>query len=251
MIRIDHVSKQYGDLTVVDDVCLEIPDGGVTSLIGPNGAGKSTLLGLTARLDRPCAGTITLNGHDVHKTKSRKLATQLAILRQENHVNVRLTVRELVLLGRYPHCGGRPSASDYAIVDDMIEHLGLTTYRDRDINQLSGGQRQRGFVAMALAQETPHLLLDEPLNNLDLRHSRQMMQLIRDIADNLGRSVIVVIHDINTAARYSDRIVAMKDGRVVAKGVPTEVVTPSTLTDVFDTPVDVTEVNGKPLALTY
>lgn len=251
MIVFDQVTKTYGEHTVVDNLCLEIPDGGVTSLIGPNGAGKSTLLGLAARLDTPCAGTITLNGLDVHKTKSRDLARQLAILRQENHLNVRLTVRELVLLGRYPHCGGRPKTEDYAVVDEMINHLGLTPYANRDTNHLSGGQRQRAFVAMALAQETSHLLLDEPLNNLDLRHSRHMMQLIRTIADDLGRSVIVVIHDINTAARYSDRIVAMKDGQLIANGTPDEVVTATTLSTVFDTPVEVTTVDGKPLALTY
>lgn len=251
MIRVENVTKRYDNNPVVDQMSLTIPDGGVTSLIGPNGAGKSTLLGLMARLDKPCSGTITVDGENVHKVKSRELATKLAILRQENHLNVRLTVRELVLLGRYPHCGGRPLAKDQAVVDEMIECLALEEFAHRDINQLSGGQRQRAFVAMTLAQETAHLLLDEPLNNLDLRHGRQMMKLIRTIADDLKRNVIVVIHDINTAARYSDRIVAMKAGKLIANGTPEEVVTEAVLEEVFDTPVAVTQMNGKPLALAY
>lgn len=251
MISIANVTKRYGQLEVLTDVTLDIPDGGVTSLIGPNGAGKSTLLGLMARLDKPDQGTITLNGQDVHQVKSRDLAKRLAILRQENHIDVRLSVRELVTLGRYPHCAGRPTQADLAVVDKTIDWLDLGDLAHRDINQLSGGQRQRAFVAMALAQQTDHLLLDEPLNNLDLRHGRQMMRLIRTIADELGRSVIVVIHDINIAARYSDRIVALRNGKMMANGSPEEVVTGPVLTEVFETPVEVTEIDGKPLALTF
>ncbi|WP_336249031.1 ABC transporter ATP-binding protein [Stomatohabitans albus] len=251
MITIDQVSKRYGAHTVVDNISLTIPDGGVTCLIGPNGAGKSTLLGLTARLDTPASGTISINGNNVHTLRSQEVAKRLAILRQENHLNVRLTVHELIMMGRYPHSAGRPRAHDRAVVAETITQLGLDDIADRDINTLSGGQRQRAFIGMTLAQATDHLLLDEPLNNLDLRHGRQMMRLLRTIADDLSRTVVVVIHDINTAARYADRIVAMKAGRLIAHGTPEEVVTEHVLSDVFETPVRVTEMDGKPLALTY
>ncbi|MGY2080661.1 iron ABC transporter ATP-binding protein [Modestobacter sp. SYSU DS0657] len=245
MIRIEGVSKSYGDVRVVDDVSLEIPDGGITSLIGANGAGKSTLLSIVSRLLPADAGRVTVDGLDVARTPGQELARRLAVLRQENHMSVRLTVRELVAFGRFPHCGGRLTAEDRRLVDEAIEWFDLGPFADRHLDQLSGGQRQRAYVAMVLCQGTDYVLLDEPLNNLDMKHSVGMMRMLRRMASELGKTVVLVVHDINFASAYSDRIVAMRDGRVVAEGPTAELMETAVLRKVFDVEVDVHEIGGR------
>ncbi|MDH2456167.1 ATP-binding cassette domain-containing protein [Corynebacterium bovis] len=251
MIRLTDLTRRYDGGTTVGPVDLEIPEGGVTALVGPNGAGKSTLLMMMGRLMRPDAGTVTVGGHDVFSTPSREIATVLSVLRQENHFVTRLTVRQLVGFGRFPHSRGRLTAADTVAVDDALEFLDLTELQDRHLDRLSGGQRQRAYVAMVLAQDTRYVLLDEPLNNLDMRHSVQMMRRLRAAADDLGRTVVLVVHDINVAARFADHVCAMDAGRVVAFGTPAEIMTPETLTRVFHTPVDVIDTPGGPLASYY
>ena len=251
MIALEGVSKRYGGQTVVDDVSITFGGEGVTALIGPNGAGKSTLFGLVGRLVRPDAGRVTVDGADVATTSSAELARRLAVLRQDNHVAARLTVQDLVEFGRFPHSRGRLTVDDRDHVDRALAHLGLEGYRRRFLDELSGGQRQRAFIAMVLAQDTRYVLLDEPLNNLDLRHMVEIMRLIRGMADELGKRIVVVLHDINVAARYADRIVAMRDGVVVADAPAREIMRPEVLGAVYDTPVDVREIDGKPVALYY
>ncbi|MGY1856143.1 iron ABC transporter ATP-binding protein [Modestobacter sp. SYSU DS0290] len=245
MIRIEGVSKSYGDVRVVDDVSLEIPAGGITSLIGANGAGKSTLLSIVSRLLPADAGRVTVDGMDVARTPGQELARRLAVLRQENHMSVRLTVRELVGFGRFPHCGGRLTAEDRRLVDEAIEWFDLGPFADRHLDQLSGGQRQRAYVAMVLCQGTDYVLLDEPLNNLDMKHSVGMMRMLHRMASELGKTVVLVVHDINFASAYSDRIVAMRDGRVVAEGPTAELMESAVLRKVFDVEVDVHEIGGR------
>ncbi|WP_370326490.1 ABC transporter ATP-binding protein [Euzebya sp.] len=251
MISMEGVTKRYGDTTVVDAVDLVVPDGGVVALIGPNGAGKSTLLSIAGRLLDADAGRVLVDGDDVATTDSRTIATRLSILRQENHVAVRLTVADLVAFGRHPHTGGHLGDEDRAACDAAIAAMGLEGFRGRRLDQLSGGQRQRAFIAMVLAQETPHVLLDEPLNNLDLRHAAQTMDVVRRLADEHGRTVVVVLHDVNVASHHADRIVAMREGRVVADGRPGEVVTREVLREVFDHDVEVVDVGGRPVALHF
>lgn len=251
MIEIENVTRRYGTTTVVDGVSLSIPVGGVTALVGANGAGKSTLLSIIGRILRPDAGTVRVDGLDVATTPGATLARRLSILRQENQVAVRITVRELVEFGRFPHSGGRLTREDVAHVNRAIEYLQLEPYADRPLDRLSGGQRQLAFIAMVLCQDTGYMLLDEPLNNLDMRHSAQTMGLIRQMAQDLGKTIIVVIHDINFAACHADRIVAMKDGRIVADGAPREIVTPETIKAVFGIDVPVHEVDGRPLAMYF
>ena len=251
MIVIDGVTKSYGSTVVVDDVSLVLPRGGVTAVIGPNGAGKSTLLSIIGRLLESDRGTVTVDGMDVASTPSRDLARRLAILRQDTHLSVRVTVRELVAFGRFPHSQGRLSAEDHEAVDEAVAFLELEPYADRFLDQLSGGQRQRAFVAMTLAQQTDYVMLDEPLASLDMRHSAAMMRLLHRMANELDRTVVVVIHDINFASWHADRIVAMRDGRVVADGPPADIVEGAVLSDVFDTPVDVHEVAGKRLGVYF
>jgi iron complex transport system ATP-binding protein len=251
VIRLENVSKQYSSEVRIGPVDLEIPEGGITALVGPNGAGKSTLLTMVGRLMRMDSGTITVAGHDVTRTPSRELATVLSVLRQENHFVTRLTVRQLVGFGRFPYSKGRLTRVDEEAISAAIDFLDLADLEGRFLDQLSGGQRQRAYVAMVLAQETDYVLLDEPLNNLDMQHGVQMMKQLHSAARELGRTIVVVLHDINFAARYADRICAMKGGKVVEYGPTEQIMVPETLTRVFDTEVQVIDGPHGPLAVYY
>lgn len=249
MIEFVDVSMCYQDRRVLGPVTGTIREGGITSLIGPNGAGKSTLMTIIGRLVEPTTGTVTVGGLDVRTTKSQELAKHVSILRQENHITARLTVRELVGFGRFPHCRGRLTPDDVRHVDEAMDFLNLGPLADRYLDQLSGGQRQRAFVAMVLAQDTKYVLLDEPLNNLDMKHAVLMMRQLRRAADELGKTIVLVIHDVNIAAAYSDDIVALRDGLIVTGGSADEIMRDEVLTDVFDTPVTVHSINGQPTAV--
>ena len=251
MITLTNVAKHYNDEVSIGPVDLEIPAGGVTALVGPNGAGKSTLLTMIGRLVGMDEGTIEVAGYDVTSTKSADLAKILSILRQENHFVTRLTVRQLVGFGRFPYSKGRITAEDEKIITRSIDFLGLTELEGRYLDELSGGQRQRAYVAMVLAQDTDYILLDEPLNNLDMRHSVQMMQHLHRAATELGRTVVIVLHDINFAGHYADRICAAKNGRIVHFGTPEEIMREDILTEVFDTQVEVVDGPRGRLAVYY
>lgn len=241
MITLKNVLKDYGEGTRIGPVDVTIPEGGITALIGPNGAGKSTLLTMIGRLLKIDEGVIEVAGHNVATTASKEMARILSILRQENHFVTRLTVRQLVGFGRFPYSGGRLTEEDEEIISKYIDFLKLTDLEHRYLDQLSGGQRQRAYVAMVLSQETDYVLLDEPLNNLDIAHSVDMMRFLKEAAIELNRTIIVVLHDINFAARYADYVCAMKNGQVVAFGTPEEVITEESLTPIFDTPIEVIE----------
>ncbi len=249
MIELRQLSVAYGERQVVHEVDLQIPNHGITALIGPNGAGKSTLLCAVGRLLPRCAGELLIDDIPLEKWRTDALARKLAILRQENHLNMRLTVAELVMLGRHPHNKGRSSTRDYEVVAEALEQVELTDLSSRFLDELSGGQRQRAFVAMTLAQEAHYLLLDEPLSALDMRHARELMRRLARTSKEQNISVVIVIHDVNTAAAYADHIVALKDGRVVATGTPHEVLTPETMHQVFDIEVQVIEVEGAPVVI--
>ena len=251
MIALEGATKRYGHTTVLDDVTVSFGEVGVTALIGPNGAGKSTLFGLVGRLIAPDAGTVTVDGEDVRTASSRDLARTLAVLRQDNHIAARLTVEDLVEFGRFPHSGGRLTVEDRDHIERAIDYLDLQPFRHRFLDELSGGQRQRAFIAMVLAQDTKYVLLDEPLNNLDLKHMTEIMKLVRRMADELGKRIVVVLHDINFAATYSDRIVAMRGGRIVADAACADIMRPEVLGAVYGTAVEVREIDGKPVALYY
>lgn len=249
MIEFSDLTKSYAETLVLGPVSGHFRAGGVTALVGPNGAGKSTLLTIVGRLLAPTSGVATLDGRDVRRYKPAEFARKLAILRQENGINARLTVRDLVAFGRFPHSRGRLTTEDTRHVDRAIEFLNLDELSGRFLDELSGGQRQRAYVAMILAQDTEVLLLDEPLNNLDMRHQVRMMGQLRRAADELGKTVIVVVHDLNFAAAYADRIVALKDGAIVASGSPAEIMTAEVLSGIFETPVIVQRVAGLPVAV--
>jgi len=251
MIEVSNISKRYQDTVVVDDVSLTLPAGGVTAIIGPNGAGKSTLLSMISRLLPMSAGRVLVDGIDVVNGDSAQLARRLAILRQDNHLPMRLTVRDLVAFGRYPHTRGRPTVDDAAHVERALGYLGLERLAERYLDQLSGGQRQRAFVAMVLCQDTDYVLLDEPLNNLDMRHAVDMMRLLRRAADELGKTVILVLHDINFASCYADRIVAMRGGKLAYVGTPQELIRPEVLHDLYQLEIRVHEVDGQRICVYY
>ncbi|HHX69164.1 MAG: ATP-binding cassette domain-containing protein [Miniphocaeibacter sp.] len=249
MIKINNAKKNYSSEVNIGPLNIKIPKAGITSLIGPNGAGKSTTLLMIGRLLNIDEGQIEVANMDVSKVKSEDLAKVLTILRQENHFVTRLTVRQLVGFGRFPYSKGRLTEEDEAIISKYIDFLHLTELENRYLDELSGGQRQRAYVAMVLCQETEYVLLDEPLNNLDVARSVQMMEHLRYAANEFGRTILTVMHDINFATKYSDRICAMKNGKIVAFGTIDEVMKPELLTEVFETKIEIIEGPYGPIAI--
>lgn len=250
-MRITEISKQYDGKTVVDHVSLEIPKGKVLSLIGPNGAGKSTVMGMISRLIARDSGIVDLDGKDVLQWKSKELSKHLTILTQSNQIQMKLTVRELVAFGRFPYSGGRITAEDQEIIDRAITYMELDDIGDSYIDELSGGQRQRAMIAMVIAQDTEYILLDEPTNNLDIYHATNMMRIVRRLCDELGKTVILVLHEINYAAFYSDYVCAFKDGRIAAMGTVQEVMTKENLHRIYNVDFEIMEINGKPMSIYY
>lgn len=250
-MNVENLIKKYDGKAVVNSVSFEIPKGKITSLIGPNGAGKSTVMGMISRLIAKDAGIISFEDKDLSKWKSKELAKRLAILTQHNNVQMKLTVWELVSFGRFPYSGSHLNQQDYDIIDRAISWMELEKFRDRFIDELSGGQRQRAYIAMAIAQDTEYLLLDEPTNNLDIYHATNLMKTVRRLCDELGKTVILVLHEINYAAFYSDYICAFKDGRVAKFGPVDKVITKDTLTEIYNVDFEIMCINGRPLTIYY
>ena len=250
-MQVKDLTKRYDGKTVVNEVSLAIPKGKVISLIGPNGAGKSTVMGIISRLIAQDGGTVDFEGSDIGKWKSRELSKRLAILTQTNNIQMKLTVRELVTFGRFPYSGGRTTAEDLEIIDRAISYMELETFEDQFIDELSGGQRQRAYIAMVIAQDTEYVLLDEPTNNLDIYHATNMMKIVRRLCDELGKTVILVLHEINYAAFYSDYICAFKDGRIAKFGTVKEVMTKENLSQVYGVDFEIMEIAGRPLSIYY
>lgn len=224
-MRIRELIKKYDGKTVVDSVSFQIPRGKVTSFIGPNGAGKSTVMGMISR--------------------------RLAILTQSNQIQMKLTVEELVAFGRFPYSGGRLTDEDKRIIDRAISYMELEAFRERFIDELSGGQRQRAYIAMVITQDTEYILLDEPTNNLDIYHATNLMKMVRRLCDELGKTVVLVLHEINYAAFYSDYICAFADGKVEKFGKVEEVITKETLSKLYRVEFEIMEIEGKPLSIWY
>lgn len=234
MIHIENISKSYGNKQVLSELTFDLPMQQVTSLIGPNGAGKSTLLMMLARLLQPTQGNIYFNQQNIAQISIADYAKTVATLRQSPSFNLRLTVEELVSFGRFPYSRGALTAVDHKVIDESLDFLSLDSLRHAYVNELSGGQRQMAFLAMTVAQQTNILLLDEPLNNLDMKHAVQIMHAMRRLCDEHRRTVILVIHDINFAANYSDHIVALKQGKLCFSGETQHVLTESRLGDLYE-----------------
>ncbi len=243
----------YGDHTIVEDLDLEVPPGGITAIIGANGCGKSTLLRALARLLRPRSGEVLLDGIPLHRRPTRQLARTLGLLPQSPVAPEGIVVADLVGRGRQPHQGllSRWSAHDDEVVAQALQTTGIADLADRSIDELSGGQRQRVWIAMALAQQTDILLLDEPTTFLDVAHQVEVLDLLTDLNHQRGTTIVMVLHDMNLAARYADQLFAMRDGRVIATGSPAQVITSELIRDVFDLDSVVIDdpVSGAPIVL--
>ena len=250
-IEIRSITKSYGSKKVVDNVSVTIPTGKITSFIGPNGAGKSTVLSIMSRLLNADSGEIYLNGELLNRKKSSDIAKQLAILKQTNNINLRLTIEDLVSFGRFPYSKGNLTQTDRTFIDNAIAYMDLDDIRHQYIDSLSGGQRQRAYIAMTLAQDTDYILLDEPLNNLDMKHSVQIMQVLRKLATELNKTVVIVIHDINFASCYSDYIVAMKNGKLVHQGEVNHIMQSPVLQDIYDMTIPIQDIDDHKIAVYF
>ena len=245
------LNKKYDGKKVVNSVSFEIPKGKVLSLIGPNGAGKSTVMGMISRLIAKDSGVINFEDKDLAKWKSKELAKKLAILTQHNNIQMKLTVREMVAFGRFPYSGNRLTKEDNEMIDKAIAYMELQEFEDCFIDELSGGQRQRAYIAMVIAQDTEYVLLDETTNNLDIYHASNMMRIVRRLCNELGKTVILVLHEINYAAFYSDYVCALVNGKIAKFGTVEEVINEETLTEIYKVDFEIIYVDGKPLSVFY
>lgn len=235
-ITADKLSAGYNGISVFRDMNIDIPTGKITTLIGSNGSGKSTILKTMSRLIVPSGGAVYLEGQSIHSMPTRLVAQKLALLPQGAQTPNGITVSDLVEYGRFPHrtkLSGLTS-KDQEIIRWALSSTGMTALADREMDQLSGGQRQRGWIAMALAQKTDLLFLDEPTTYLDISHQLEILQLLRKLNEEQGVTVVMVLHDLNHAIMFSDYLVAIKDGKKHSAGSPEDVITPQTLREVFD-----------------
>ncbi|GGM44700.1 iron-enterobactin transporter ATP-binding protein [Longimycelium tulufanense] len=252
-LRAEALRLAYGENVVVDGLDLDVLDGTVTAVIGPNGCGKSTLLRALGRLLGPQGGQVLLDGKRIDRMSTKEVARILGVLPQAPQAPEGLTVADLVARGRHPHQRWyrQWSSDDETAVAEALRKTGMLEFAERTLDQLSGGQRQRAWISMALAQGTDLLLLDEPTTYLDLAHQVDVLDLVQQLHAELGRTVVMVLHDLNLAARYADRLVAMRDGKIVAEGAPGDVLTEQLLRDVFDLDARVVPdpVAGTPLVV--
>ncbi|CAM4362338.1 ABC transporter ATP-binding protein [Paenibacillus alkaliterrae] len=257
MIRLTTSSLDiaYDDRLIVQNLNIAIPQGKITALVGANGSGKSTILKTMARIMNPAQGSVLLDGKSIHKQSTKEVAKQLAILPQNPTAPDGLTVAELVSYGRFPYQKGFGSMSkdDRSIVQWAIEATGMSHFAERPVDQLSGGQRQRAWIAMALAQETEILFLDEPTTFLDMAHQLEVLHLLQNLNESNNRTVVMVVHDLNHAARYAHHMIAIKTGVVVGEGSPLEVITPEIMREVFNIEADIVQDprTGVPLCLPF
>lgn len=251
MIKVKNISKKYEKKLVLENINLEIAPGGLIACIGPNGAGKSTFLSLISRLQPDYSGEIYLEESEIRNWHSKDLAKKLAILRQSNGIQLNISVRDLVSFGRYPYSKDRLSVKDKEIVEQSIHQMALEEMAEDSIHTLSGGQLQRVYIAMVLAQDTEYILLDEPLNNLDLNHANQMMHLLKKFAEEKNKTIIIVLHDINFAAGFADHIIAFKDGEVFADGPTEKIIEQQILRKLYGMDIRIHEIDGKKFCMYY
>lgn len=251
MIEVRNISKTYGNKKVVDDISFTIPKGSITSFIGPNGAGKSTILSMVSKILTRDSGEVYIEGREVSNWTTEELSKKVAFLKQMNNINIRLTVEDLVGFGRFPYSQGRLDAEDKQKIEEAIVYMELQDIRMKFLDELSGGQRQRAYIAMVIAQDTEYILLDEPLNNLDIRYCVQIMKILRQLVDEMGKTIVIVIHDINFASFYSDYILALKDGKEAYIGTVDEIMTSQKMSELYDVDFSVMDVEDKKLCMYY
>lgn len=245
MIVTSGLTYSIAGTKILEDIDTTLPAGCITALIGPNGAGKSTLLHAVSHQISPDAGQITVDGHALADITGPARARKMAVVAQDLGVASRIRIRDLVGFGRWPHNRGRPTPTDRDKIAEALDRFDLTGLQDRFLDEVSGGQRQRAFIAMASAQDTDWLLLDEPLNNLDLHHARSLMARLREMVDRDDKSVVIVLHDLNYAISWADHVVALDQGHVAFQGPLAEVATADSLSALYQTPVVMGAADGK------
>lgn len=254
-IRTENLNISYGNIDIVKNLNLNIPKGKITTIIGANGCGKSTILKTIARILKAKSGEIFVNDIEISKQKSKDLAKSMAVLPQSPQAPKGLTVGELIAYGRFPHQNGfgTMKKEDNDIVDWALKETGILEFKDRPIEALSGGQRQRAWIAMSLAQETDIVVLDEPTTYLDLAHQLEILKLLKKLNETQGRTIVMVIHELNNAARFADHMIGVKKGKIVCQGTPYEVMTKENLKELFN--IDAVIVSdpkeNRPVLLTY
>ncbi|ABX81566.1 ABC transporter ATP-binding protein [Acholeplasma laidlawii] len=248
MIILENIHQSYGNKEVLKNISLTIPEGKITGIIGPNGAGKTTLFNVISRVIQSKSGKIQIDGVDILDSKMN-LSKQIAVLKQANHFNLKLTSYELISFGRYPHSKGKITKEDKKMIDQMISYLSLEEIKDQHIDTLSGGQLQRVLLAMVLVQDTKYIMLDEPLNNLDMKHGVEMMLLLQKFVDELGKTIVVVMHDINIASTFCEHVVAIKDGEIYFEGPSENLMVEKTLNSIYDSNFCIREVDGKRICI--
>lgn len=248
MIILENIHQSYGNKEVLKNISLTIPEGKITGIIGPNGAGKTTLFNVISRVIQSKSGKIQIDGVDILDSKMN-LSKQIAVLKQANHFNLKLTSYELISFGRYPHSKGKITKEDKKIIGQMISYLSLEEIKDQHIDTLSGGQLQRVLLAMVLVQDTKYIMLDEPLNNLDMKHGVEMMLLLQKFVDELGKTIVVVMHDINIASTFCEHVVAIKDGEIYFEGPSENLMVEKTLNSIYDSNFCIREVDGKRICI--
>ncbi len=251
-LQTDHLTLVYpGSADIVRELSFQVQPGAITSIIGPNGSGKSTLLRALARLHKPSRGAVLLDGHSIHNLPTKEVARRLSLHSQHAHAPGGITVADLVNRGRYPHQAllQPPTLADELAVEQALKLVGLSELRDRLVDELSGGQRQCAWIAMAIAQETPILLLDEPTTYLDIAHQQEVMTLLRRLNQKENRTIVLVLHDLNDAFQISDRVVVMRGGAIMAEGSPENILSPSLLADVFAVSCQALPIPGSALPI--
>lgn len=251
MIKLKNITKKYGEKAVVDQVNLTLPKGKIIAFVGSNGAGKSTLISIVSRILSKDYGEVYIDDKELKDWNTKELSKHLSILKQSNHLNIRLTIRELVSFGRFPYSNGKLTEDDEKQVENAINYMGLTHLQDRYLDELSGGQRQMAYIAMVIAQDTDYIFLDEPLNNLDMKHSVLIMKTLRKLVDELGKTIMVVIHDINFVSCYADYVVAMKNGKIIRHGETSEIINSNVLNQVYDMDISIQNIGNKKICLYY
>lgn len=251
MIKLKNIVKKYGDKPIIDNVSLDIPKGQVIAFIGANGAGKSTLISIISRTLSKNSGEVFIDEKELSKWDTSELSKKISILKQSNNLNIRLTVKELVSFGRFPYSKGRLTKEDNEHIDNAIKYMGIDHLKDRYLDELSGGQKQMAFISMIIAQDTEYIFLDEPLNNLDMHHCVKIMKNVKKLAREMGKTVIIVIHDINFVSLYADHIIAMKDGKIIKNSKKEEIIQEPILKEIYGMDIQVKNIDGKNICLYY
>ena len=251
MFKINNVNKNYGFQKVLSEINLEIPQNKLTCIIGPNGAGKSTLLNAISRLIKVDKGDILIDSKNLKDWDKKELSKTLSIMKQLNNINVRLTIADLVAFGRYPYSEDRLTENDYQKINEALEYTGLSSIKDKYIDELSGGQKQRTYIAMTLAQDTEYILLDEPLNNLDIKHILEVMHLLKKLVEEQNKTIILVVHDINIASTFADYIIAMKNGEIIESGLTEDIINNEILYKIYEINFQIENFKNKNFCLYY